>query len=91
MINIKALEKNEKQASGKTYLEEYEESLKARGFKSPQLKELLEVSQARKESIFKLETTVSNKNKKEKELFTKKSKGEDVSKGFELLKKKKHK
>lgn len=80
MIDIKALEKTEpQQATGKTYYEEYKESLLNRGGDVSLLDEVLEINKSRKALITEKESLRSEQNKVGEEIARKKKAKEDAS------------
>ena len=83
MIDIKALERNEPMANGKTYLENYRQCLIHRGFPDSELEAVLEINRKRKTLITEKETLRAKQNQQGEQIAKKKSAKEDAS---ELLK-----
>ena len=80
MIDIKALERSEKNpATGKTYLEEYRETLRNRGADESQVDQLLKLNENRKSFILQNETLKAEQNKLSQVIGTKKRNKEDAS------------
>lgn len=78
MIDIKALENHNALVSGKTYLKEYKESLRARG-ESPNLADqLLEMNLVRKNIVQEIESLKARQNKVGAEIAKKKKAKQDA-------------
>lgn len=79
MIDIKALENDKPLNSGKTFLQEYKQSLEDRG-ESPQLADqALDFNSKRKKIVHELETLKARQNKVGAEIAAKKKNKEDAS------------
>ena len=86
MIDIKALEKNEKNPdTQKTYQEEYRETLKNRGDDPSGVEALLNLNQVRKTRIGELEEAKSHQNKVSEQIAIKKRNKEDASADIEQM------
>ncbi|NQY99467.1 MAG: serine--tRNA ligase [Bdellovibrionales bacterium] len=87
MIDIKALESEHVLESGKTYKQEYIESLKSRGESESQVTKALELNSKRKALVREIETSKAQQNKVGAEIAQKKKAKEDASDLLEQMQK----
>lgn len=79
MIDIKALENENALESGKTYRQEYVDSLKSRGEPESQVVKALELNSKRKQLVREIETAKAEQNNVGAEIASKKKQKEDAS------------
>ncbi|MEO0337404.1 MAG: aminoacyl--tRNA ligase-related protein, partial [Pseudomonadota bacterium] len=87
MIDIKALESDKVLESGKTYQQEYIESLKSRGESASQVTKALELNSKRKLLVREIETAKAQQNKVGAEIAQKKKAKEDAGDLLEQMQK----